>query len=245
MCYLAGVERTLILFFVTLVIGSVPVHGQTGLSPVQIFQAAAPSVVRVETDLGVGTGFIFMHYTLPVLATARHVVEGAHRVRVIFNSGQSFNVYVYTSDNARDIAILHVDPAGPRLPFSGLLLRSEPSQAGERIYVTGYPLGMSEMAITEGLISASYSNGFQFSAPISSGNSGSPVIDNRGEVVGLVTAGSTTRGAPVLQNMNWAVPAAWLENLDDRTGQFGMLHDISEERTNESRKPHAQTGKDN
>jgi S1-C subfamily serine protease len=94
------------------------------------------------------------------------------------------------------------------------LANSDDVVVGEHAIVIGNPLGL-ESTLTDGLISARrvYENRpwIQFSAPISSGNSGGPLINMRGDVIGVTTA--SLSGAPVTQNLNFAIPINELKKL--------------------------------
>jgi hypothetical protein len=85
-------------------------------------------------------------------------------------------------------------------------LRSRPEILGETVYVIGFPLGLQK-AVTQGIVSSVYSDAIQFDAPISSGNSGGPLLDAQGEVLGIVTLGSRASSAEVMQNFNIAIPS--------------------------------------
>jgi S1-C subfamily serine protease len=71
------------------------------------------------------------------------------------------------------------------------------------------PFKRLERSITQGIVNAVYSDYLQFQAPISNGNSGGPLLDIHGQVIGIVTMGLlTSQGAPVVQNLNFALPVS-------------------------------------
>lgn len=154
-----------------------------------------------------------------VFLTNRHVVKDCSFIAVRYN-GQYGQARVHRPYDALDIAVLHVGEATP------YFLRLAPSLAplGERIYAGGYPLTEltgSQLKITEGLVSGLDRAGkgeIQISASVSSGNSGGPVVDSSGRLVGLATWGvdpSAAAKTPVLigHGLNFAVHAEYAKTI--------------------------------
>jgi serine protease Do len=188
----------------------VGVPGETaakGLSPAEIARQATPSVVQIRAPGRIGTGFVVGGGGL--IATSLHVVEDADQLSVILADGRAFeHVTVVGFDQAQDVVVLAID--AERLP--ALPLAREPIQAGERVVAIGHPHGLAN-TVSDGLVSAvrrepGGGEGLQISAPISPGSSGGPVLNERGQVVGVTT--STHR---VGQNLNFATPARHLVRL--------------------------------
>lgn len=191
-------------------------------SPAELFQALAPSVVTifVKGARGQGSGTGFLVDTQGTLATNHHVIDGATNVLVKFKSGARFDTVELLADSpAVDLALLRVDLATPMeggAPVTGSPLSlgdSEQVVVGERAISIGNPLGL-EHTLTDGLVSARriYDNRpwIQMSVPVSPGNSGGPLFNMRGEVIGI----TTQVVAPGLgQNLNLAVPINELKRL--------------------------------
>ena len=159
------------------------------------------------------------------LLTAYHVVKDAKSIRVHLADGTATEAKVQTFNTKRDLAILRVEL---RTPHYLSLAPDESVRVGERVFTMGYPapdlLGQ-EPKFTEGSISALSGPGgeaglLQVSVPVQPGNSGGPLINEHGRVVGVVssTAGvqaflSATGALP--QNVNWAIKADYARALFD------------------------------
>ena len=151
-----------------------------------VVDTARPSVVRVVTEDGSGTGFVIddSGYIL----TNQHVIEGQTRVTVVLHSGTQISARVVSADAARDIALLKADniPGLTPLDFASAV------REGEDVIALGFPLGLHEsMTVTRGIVSAirtfSGVKHLQTDAAINPGNSGGPLLNDRGEVVGMNT----------------------------------------------------------
>jgi len=175
-----------------------------------------PSVVAIATydaqgeALMTGSGF----FVRPgQVVTNLHVIRGAQRseVKTLDGKGKVFPVAgLLAIDEEGDLALLSVDmpPDRPRVSELASVLPDE----GEQIVVIGNPLKL-EGSVTDGIVSAvrevpNVGKIIQITAPISHGNSGSPVFNMKGEVVGVVTV-KVTNG----QNINLAIGAARVSQL--------------------------------
>ncbi|HEV7475538.1 MAG TPA: tetratricopeptide repeat-containing serine protease family protein [Pyrinomonadaceae bacterium] len=175
-----------------------------------------PSVVAIATydaqgeALMTGSGF----FVRPgQVVTNLHVIRGAQRVdiKTLDGKGKVFPVAgLLDVDEEGDLALLSVDmpPDRPRAAELGQVLPDE----GEQIVVIGNPLKL-EGSVTDGIVSAvrevpAVGKIIQITAPISHGNSGSPVFNMKGQVIGVVTV-KVTNG----QNINLAIGAARVEQL--------------------------------
>jgi S1-C subfamily serine protease len=191
-------------------------------TPAELFKEVSPSVVTItvhhERYEGGGTGFLIDKEG--TVATNHHVINGAKRVQVKFLSGSIFEeVELLVDDPQQDLALLRMDLARPvdgsRVEVKPLTLgNSDDVVVGEHAVVIGNPLGL-ESTLTDGLVSARRMYvgrpWIQFSAPIGSGNSGGPVLNMRGEVIGVTTA--SVADGMVAQNLNLAVPVNELKKL--------------------------------
>ncbi len=192
-------------------IGLGPVVAQE-MRPEEIYRQLLPSIVtlQVENQAGahyVGTGFLALSNTVAV--TAWHVVADARKVTARFADNEFVDVVgVVDKDEKNDLALIRLAPSSrPQVTLN-------PTNApiGSRAYVIGAPKGY-EFSIADGLISQMRKvdglNQYQVSCPISGGNSGGPLVNGRGEVIG-VTSWSKTDA----QNVNFAIPSSCLASLD-------------------------------
>ena len=167
-----------------------------------------PSIVTVETysalgrRIGQATGFFVDGQRL---ITTRHaVIEGRH-VWVVFSDDARYPVTrLIAEDEVGDLVLLEADLKDVVVP--GLTIAPEEVRDGEDIFVVGGPLGL-EHTVTRGIVSGR-TDAFhsiemlQFNAAISRGSSGSPVMNMKGEVVGIAAA-----RLPAGESLNFAIPA--------------------------------------
>jgi len=176
---------------------------------VELVKKIKPAVVLIQTfdkdnkPLGQGSGFFVNNKGH--IVTNHHVLEGAYRAVVKTSSGMEYPVEGIIAKNAdADIVKIVVNIPDANTPFLNL---SEivPSE-GQDIVVIGNPLGL-ESTVSAGIVSAvrdipAFGKILQITAPISPGSSGSPVINSKGEVIGVATL-IITKG----QNLNFAIPS--------------------------------------
>lgn len=175
---------------------------------VALARAVRPSVFTIETPESLGSGFVVESSgSLSVLVTNHHVVADAGvggRVRVR-QEGRPPAVGVVTAiDQRNDLAIVEVERAYPALRAA--VRRPEP---GDPVAVVGSPLGLAG-TVTDGIVSGYRSGLLQFSAPVSPGNSGGPVVDREGRVIGVAVLKIASFGA---EGLSFAVP---IEQLCER-----------------------------
>src|SRR5262249_19664839 len=140
---------------------------------------------------GSGSGFIIDHNGY--ILTNEHVVDGADRVTVTLGDGRIFRADLVGADPAIDVALLKIDASDP-LPVPPIG-HSEGRGVGEWVCAIGNPLGYVH-SVTVGVVSflgrklfdPSLDAFIQTDAAISFGNSGGPLINSRGQVVGITTA---------------------------------------------------------
>jgi S1-C subfamily serine protease len=150
----------------------------------------SPPVMRSAT-LVIGAGVVVTADGL--VLTNHHVAQGCESLSVIDAERQRASSTVVDEDVANDLALLKVER---RFPAAASFRRGEPLQAGESVTVVGFPLASVlgfEPNVTFGYITATGglrgdSTRFQISAPIHKGNSGGPILDQSGQVIGIVTA---------------------------------------------------------
>lgn len=190
-----------------------PIEASQDLLP-ELVRRIKPSAVAIETfdskgeKLSRGSGFFV---ETDRIVTNRHVLEGAYRAEVHSSSGAVFPVKgVLAVDAEGDIALLKID--APAQPIRPLPLDKTSPQEGESVVVIGNPLGL-EGSVTNGIVSAvrdipTFGRIIQITAPISSGSSGSPVVNMQGQVIGLATL-QITGG----QSVNFAIPSERISQL--------------------------------
>jgi len=165
-----------------------------------------------------GSGIIFSKDGL--VLTNHHVVDGGETFRVVAESGVEFDAEVIASDSELDVAVLRISGSfvAKGFPNPPPLGAAEPSKIGQRVFTIGHPLAgtlSSEPKYTDGTISAlsgmaDDKNLLQISVPIQPGNSGGPLANERGEVVGLIVASINSRAmlakrGILPQNVNFAI----------------------------------------
>jgi hypothetical protein len=152
-----------------------------------------PSVFRVTSQTGTGTGFAFAN---EAPGGGSYVITNYHVVDANWESGQKkvdleqqnrrFSGEIIKVDPDADLAMIQVTDAFPRLASA-----PEPARPGQPVVVVGSPLGLED-SVTSGVISAQRTiNGgpvLQFDAPVNPGNSGGPIVNAQGQVVGVVNA---------------------------------------------------------
>ncbi len=174
-----------------------------------------------------GTGFALKD---GYIVTNYHVIDGAKSITVNGINGNFNTLYhavVVGADKVNDLALLKISDSSftsfGSIPYS---ISATTSEVGEDIYVLGYPLTATmgdEIKLTTGVISSK--SGFQgdvalyqISAPIQPGNSGGPLFDNSGNLIGIVTA--KHKGT---ENVSYAIKASYLHNLVESTSSSKLL----------------------
>jgi serine protease Do len=184
-----------------------------------------PAVVTILTyddkgePLALGSGF----FTSPMghVITNRHVLKNASRAIVETSNGTRYEVRrMLAEDKKADLVHVAVDSSMADCLDIHPLLRVAKTlpEAGDRVLVVGNPEGL-ERTVSEGIVSAvrsfrDYGNVIQISAPVSAGSSGSPVLNLRGEVVGVATFVEKEG-----QNLNFAVSAERFDRMRQLVGE--------------------------
>ena len=196
------------------------------MSAGDIYDMACEQVVGVTTEVTYmnyfgmrssaavsGTGFIITGdgYIL----TNYHVIEDAYKagldVNVIMHDGTRYPAQIVGAEADNDVAVLKIDAVGLNAATLG---NSDSLRVGDTVYAVGNPLGELEFSMTTGHVSAkdrsivTEATGdsitmFQIDAAVNSGNSGGPVYNARGEVVGIVTAKYRSSG---VEGIGFAIP---------------------------------------
>lgn len=199
-------------FFAVWVFSQGSIFGETSvLSAEEIYTKISPSVVEISaasaTEISTGTGFFFDDKGTVI--TNYHVIENCQTAEITLANGSTYQVIaVLGYDADRDIAILSTTCKTSK-PLS---VRSASVKTGEKVYALGSSLGLTG-SLSDGIVSAVNREVegnvyIQTTAPISQGNSGGPLVDEKGAVVGIVCA-SFTDG----QNLNLAIPIAEVHSI--------------------------------
>jgi V8-like Glu-specific endopeptidase len=164
------------------------------------------------------------------IATNNHVVENGLEYYVdIFTNGvkKSYSAKVIQTDKSNDLAIIKIeDPNFKVFTSIPYAFKMQGVNVGEKVFAMGYPLpGLQgeEVKITDGLISSKtgFQNDnktYQISAPIQPGNSGGPLFDYSGNLIGL-----TSSGIPSAENVGYAIKISYLNNMLDLIPDFPSL----------------------
>lgn len=195
----------------------------TAANVADVVADAAPSVVTVQTDRGVGAGWLA--FDNQTLVTNYHVVEGSHRLSLIFAlapQGQKRSATLLATviavDVSHDLALVRCNGTLPSMPTPLPLAKVQP-RAGDSVIAIGNPaMGNTilDQTITTGIVSnverkVGGKTYLQTSAAINPGNSGGPLLNASGEVIGVVTAKGTE-----VENIGFAVPVSFVSALYDK-----------------------------
>ncbi|HYB62041.1 MAG TPA: trypsin-like peptidase domain-containing protein, partial [Methylomirabilota bacterium] len=191
---------------------------------VKIYSGAAPSVANIVTRTmeydvfmeavpveGAGSGFVMD--SRGYILTNNHVIENAQAIQVTLGDGSRFPAKLIGADARNDIALLKIEPGNHKLtalPMGD----SDALQVGQRVLAIGNPFGFSS-TLTAGVVSAlgrtvqtsqeSFIDGaIQTDAAINQGNSGGPLLDTHGNVVGINSAIYSTSGGAA--GIGFAIP---------------------------------------
>ena len=161
-----------------------------------VIKRTLPGVAEISTPQGKGTGFLIDSKGL--LLTNRHVVGRFPEVDVRFNDNKTFRAKVVGRTADLDIAILQIQAPASQASYPALpLCVRKPATVGEDIIVIGNPLGL-QATTTRGIVSGVRNeDGYtmlQIDASVNPGNSGGPIVNYNGEVVGIVTSKMVSLG---------------------------------------------------
>jgi S1-C subfamily serine protease len=181
-----------------------------GFKPITVWTLLGPVLTYERVQ---GSGFVILYNESYYIITNNHVVEKVVNITLVFNDGEAFKAKLIGSDPYSDLAVLW-----PFVPESKLIplnvTSSSELKVGDVVLALGNPLGL-QGSLTEGVVSqigrsirTQTTGGYlipdiiQFDAPINPGNSGGPLLNSKGEVVGITTA--IIGGA---QGIGFAIPS--------------------------------------
>lgn len=206
-----------------------------GLTPSQVYAKNVESVVLIYNEMttryngqmsvstSTGSGFILSEDGYVV--TNHHVIEGDGSLTVITYSGEEYPAKLVGSDDTNDVALLKIEAEGLQAVTLG---SSDALIVGDQVVAIGNPLGELTSTLTVGYVSAKERdvntagfaiNMIQTDASINSGNSGGPLFNMRGEVIGITTAkySGTSSGGASIEGIGFAIP------IDDVSGLLSDL----------------------
>ncbi len=171
-----------------------------------------------------GSGFVID--PAGIIITNNHVIADANEITVIFTDGQKLRAKVIGKDSKVDVAVLKVNPAKPlkAVKFGD----SETMRVGDWVMAVGNPFGLGG-TVTAGIVSARhrnidsgpYDNYIQTDAAINKGNSGGPLFNMAGDVIGINTAILSPSGGSI--GIGFATPASTVRPVIDQLRSFGEV----------------------
>jgi len=177
----------------------------------------------IEEGIEVGNGTCFAISKDGLIVTAYHVIEGATKVNVNLSQDSSAFAKVIHQDPMNDLAVLKIENSTPNF------LRIAPirsARTGDRVFTMGFPVSSllgEETKYTEGVISSlsgvkGAASLLQITVPVQPGNSGGPLVNESGEVVGIITSSAAIlpfikESGTLPQNVNWAIKADYLRPM--------------------------------
>jgi putative serine protease PepD len=212
---------------------SQPASATSGLSINAIYQRTYQGVVDITVSTSQsfspfgggggsskaeGSGFVYDKRG--DIITNQHVVDGAKSITVKFSNGKTYNAHLVGSDSSTDLAVVRVDaPSSLLHPLT--LGDSSAVQVGDGVIAIGSPFGLEE-TVTSGIVSALHrtmdapnnytiSDSIQTDAPINHGNSGGPLIDSAGRVIGVNAQIQSDSGGS--DGVGFAIPANTVKSV--------------------------------
>lgn len=185
-----------------------------------------PKNISTNANEWKGNGSGFFINEKGYIATNYHVVEEANAIQVeYFQKGVKniFSAKVIVTDKQNDLAIIQVDdPKFKTLPTIPYVFSSTIKDVGSEVFALGYPMAQvmgDEIKFTDGKISSKTGiegdiTVYQISVPIQPGNSGGPLFDNKGNLVGITSSGLNKEYFNS-ENVNYAIKTTYLKNLID------------------------------
>lgn len=198
--------------------------GDEAVSYLQMYPTAQSSTTSGESiaETWTGTGFAIGN---GYIVTNNHVAEDAKTISVKGVKGDvntGYTAEVVATDKVNDIAILRISDSRftgfGTIPYA---VQQRMADVGEDVFVLGYPLTQAlgnEIKLTNGIVSSrtGYQGNiatYQMSAPVQPGNSGGPMFDNKGNIIGIVVA-----GVPGAENVGYAIKTSYLNILIESAG---------------------------
>jgi S1-C subfamily serine protease len=222
------------------VASAAPAYDTEEQQNIAVYKKAIPSVVNITSTLvrydffygpvpqtGQGSGFILNKDGL--ILTNNHVIENGQKVEVTLYDKHQYKAQVVTVDKGHDLALLKID--APNLVPATLAETSSGLTVGQRVYAIGNPFGLSG-TMTRGIISAIRSvkgpegnpieDAIQTDASVNPGNSGGPLLNSHGEVIGITTM-IASNGADQSSGIGFAIPINTAKAVLDDFAKYGRV----------------------
>ncbi|MHC4074974.1 MAG: S1C family serine protease [Planctomycetota bacterium] len=188
---------------------------------IHAIRATLQPVVQIIRQRLSATGFAISEDGL--IVTAYHVIKDAKVIKVYLSKGTYTSATILHSDPMNDLAVLKIETPTPDFlqiaPMRTVMM-------GDKVFTIGFPMSSvlgQKAKYSDGVVSAlsglkDASSFLQITVPILPGNSGGPLINEKGQVVGIITSTATIlpfieQGSTMPQNVNWAVKAGYLKPL--------------------------------
>ena len=213
------------------------------LTAAQIYATYVKATVGITTEINTnvygqvvqtaasGSGFVISQDGY--IVTNYHVIEDASKITVTFVDGKSYDATLVGGDEENDIAVLKIDATGLATVVIG---SSDNLVVGDQVYAIGNPLGELTYSLTGGYVSAldrnvTMSDGrrmnyIQTDTAINSGNSGGPLFDQYGQVVGIVSAKLSNNGDSTeasVEGVGFAIPIDNVWNMITDIMEYGYV----------------------
>ena len=217
-----------------------PAYDQEELENINVYKRGMPSVVNITST---AVGFDFFYGSVPQqgqgsgfvldkeghILTNYHVIADARRVEVTMHDKRRYPATIVASDKGHDLAVLQIKNAVDLQP--AVLADSRNLVVGQKVYAIGNPFGLSG-TMTRGIISSIRSirgptgtpieDAIQTDAAINPGNSGGPLLNSRGEVIGI-TSLIAQNGADQSSGIGFAIPVNTAKAVLDDFQRYGRV----------------------
>lgn len=199
----------------------------------EIFQKVSASVVMIltgsEDSMGLGTGIIMSSDGF--IITNAHIIDGADDIRIVMNDNKTvYNARVMGADMQSDIAVLKIEATHLQSATFG---NSEQVIVGESVVTIGNPFSVDyAQTVTNGIISGirrnvydgkSNTNLLQTNAQLNPGNSGGPLINMYGQVIGINSSKIMSSGTSTYEGMGFAIPMTDAKEIIDELIRYGYI----------------------
>jgi S1-C subfamily serine protease len=222
------------------VASAAPAFDEEEQQNIAVYKKVLPSVVNITStevrwdffygpvpQTGQGSGFVLNKDGL--ILTNNHVIDKGQQVEVTLSDKHKYKATVVTVDKGHDLALLKID--APNLVPVTLAETSTGLMVGQRVYAIGNPFGLSG-TMTRGIISAIRSvrgpdnnlieDAIQTDASVNPGNSGGPLLNSRGEVIGITTM-IASNGADQSSGIGFAIPINTAKAVLDDFAKYGRV----------------------
>lgn len=204
-----------------------------------LYEKSFPKSEKIEDYMeSSGTGFAFSRYGFVI--TNYHVIKDAKLIRIKGINGdmtKGYEAHLQEGDEENDIALLKIDFENIDLGQIPYNLNTKEADVGRDIFVLGYPLLATmgtEIKLTNGIISSQSGflgskNTYQISAPVQPGNSGAPVFDRKGNLIGVISSRhkDAQNVSYAIKTENLILPIASLNLLKEETPKGKELAGLS------------------